>query len=162
MVNNKNCSSVKFSKESLCNSSKDFLQSKEFYVLMELYCNNMLEKEGKYTALLNCHFNDEGYIDCWRIPHLMLDIHEKNYKLHRNTLDSPGFLPVFFDFLLEFYNYCMKKYKPYLLGTWASKNEKEALLNIAMCRHQSNLIMDTVSQIIESIDCYKVAERGTK
>lgn len=162
MVNKKISSSVTFSKGSLCNSSKDLLQSKEFYLLMELYCNNMLEKEDKYTALLNCHFNDEGYIDCWRIPHLMLDIHEKNYNSHRDILDSADFFPVFFDFLLEFYNYSMRMIKPYLLGTLVAGNEKDALLQIAMCKHQTNLIMDTMSQIIESIDCYKIAERGTK
>lgn len=162
MVSKKVSSSVTFSKGSLCNSSKDLLQSKEFYLLMELYCNSMAEKEGKYAALLNCHFNDEGYIDCWRIPHLLLDIHEKNYKSHRNTLDSDDFLPVFFDFLLEFYNYTMRMHKPYLLGAWAAENEKEALLHIAMCRHQTNLLMDTVSQIIESIDCYKIAQRGNE
>jgi hypothetical protein len=162
MVGKRVSTGVAFSKGSLCNSSKDLLQSKEFYLLMELYCNNMAEMEDNQAALLNRHFNDEGYIDCWRIPHLMLDLHGKHYGSHRSTLDSADFLPGFFDFLLGFYNYSMRMYKPYLLGSSASRDEKEALLHIAMCRHQTNLIMDTMSQIIENLDCYKITGRGNE
>ncbi|WP_422481575.1 hypothetical protein [Pleomorphochaeta sp. DL1XJH-081] len=160
MVGKRVSTGVSFSKESHCNSSKDLLQSKEFYLLMELYCNNIAEKDGNQVALLNQHFTEEGYVDCWRIPHLMLDIHEKNYESHLSTLDSTDFLSGFFDFLFGFYNYTMGMYEPYLLGAWASENEKEALLHIAMCRDQTNLIMDTMSQIIENLDHYKITGRG--
>lgn len=160
MVSKEICSTVTFSRDALCNSPKELLQSKDFYFLMELYCNRVSEKDAKLCALLNTHFNEEGYIDCWRIPHVMLDIHERNWQFHSKTLGSPDFIPVFFDFLLGFYNYCMSAYKTYILNDWAFKNEKDAVLHLSICRHQTNLMMDTFSRIVENIEHYKTTARG--
>jgi len=160
MLSKEVCSTVTFSRDALCNSPKELLQSKDFYFLMELYCNRISEKDRRFRARLDSYFNDEGYVDCWRIPHLMLDIHEKNYHFHGEMLGAPGFFPFFFDFLLGFYNYSLTVYQPFVLSDWAFKNEKDAILNMQLCRHQMNLMMDTFSRIIENIGTCKLMVRG--
>lgn len=159
MLNKEICSSITFSRESLCNSTVELLQSKDFYLLTELYCSEVSEQDKIISAYLSYYFEDEGYVDCWRIPHLMLDIYNKSYQFNEKTLESPNFLPFFFNFLLGFYDFCMTVYKPFLLNEWAYKSENDALFQMSICRHQMNLIVDTFSVVIENIKEYKTAEK---
>ncbi len=162
MLSKEVCSTVTFSRDALCNSTHELLQSKDFYFLIELYCNKVSGEDQNVRTLLSYYFNDEGYVDCWRIPHVMLDIHQKNYQYHRETLDSPGFLAFFFSFVLGFYNYCMLEYKPFKLDEWAFKKEADAIVNLAICKHQSNLMIDSFSQIIENLQSYRGSEGANR
>lgn len=160
MLSKDACSNVTFSKDVLCNSPKELLQSRDFYFLVELYCNKVVGSNQKFEDMLNVHFNDEGYIDCWRLPHLLIDIHERNYQFHKTVLDAPGFLVVFFDFLLGFYNYCMSVYRTYSLTDSAFQSESNAVLQLNICKHQTDLMMDSFRQIVENIEYYKNHEGG--
>lgn len=85
-------------------SAKDLMNNKEFYILLERFCNKISKTNSQYNNFLNHYFNDEGYVDIWRIPHVIADI--ANNRVDSNkVIGCEEFRTTFSSFLSEFYNF---------------------------------------------------------
>ncbi|NSW89988.1 MAG: hypothetical protein HPY74_04755 [Firmicutes bacterium] len=160
MLSSKVCfsNSLLSDEKKICDTGKDLIQSKNFYILMERFCNIISKEDAQFDLFLNKYFNDEGYVDVWRIPYLLMDIYNCNFKFHSKTLDSYEFKSYFTRFLGLFYNYCLSEYKPYLIDEHNLNEEKRTVLQIKTNQHLMNIVMDTYSRIIENLESYKRAE----
>jgi len=77
----------------LCDSTKLLMNCRDFYILLERFCNGIVKSNPQYDEFLNLYFNDEGYVDIWRIPHLMLDAFNQNLKFIKcSSTKSSGLL----------------------------------------------------------------------
>ena len=58
------------------------LSDRELYILLERFCNQLTVAKPEYESFLQFYFNDEGYVDIWRIPHAMIDVllHRTQYN----------------------------------------------------------------------------------
>lgn len=158
MTNKKVCFSTDFDKTSNFGSGKDLLQSKDFYLLMEQFCNIEIERDAEIAWFLNYYFNDEGYVDCWRIPHLMLDICEGTFLSHQKTIDCPQFIRVFTRFTENFAKYCADTYYPFLQDQWIQCNEQDqrsAMLQKSINDHIITLATETYHKILSNISGYQ-------
>jgi hypothetical protein len=144
--------------KTICETGKDLVQCKNFYILMERFCNKISKEDVQFDMFLNKYFNDEGYVDVWRIPHLMLDIYNCNFEFRSNILDNFEFKGYFIRFLGLFHNYCLTEFKPYLIDELILKDEKRTVLQIKANQHLMNVVMDTYSRIIENLEAYKREE----
>lgn len=136
-------------------SGMELIQSKNFYILVERFCNIISKEDAQFDLFLNNYFNDEGYVDVWRIPHLLIDIHRGNVEFHRNTMECEEFRCFFPRFLGLFYNYCLSEYKPYLIADINLNEGKMAVLQIKKNQQLMNIVMDTYSRVLENIEAYK-------
>ncbi|MHB1314615.1 MAG: hypothetical protein ACYCX2_03925 [Christensenellales bacterium] len=139
----------------ICDSTRDLFQCKNFYILMERFCNTLSKEIEYFDRFLNEFFNDEGYVDIWRIPHLMLDIYNCNFWFHTRTLRNKDFIENFPRFLGLFYNYYLSEYKPYLINEAGLNDIKKTVLQIKTNQNLMNLVMDSYSRIIENIEIYE-------
>lgn len=139
----------------ICNSGKELIQSVEFYILIERFCNIISKENDKYDLFLNKYFNDEGYVDVWRIPQVLSDIYHVNIKCHSKTLDCNEFRSIFPQFLGLFYNYCFSVYKPFQINESFLNDEKRTVLQIKTNQHIMNVAMDTYSRILENLKLFK-------
>ncbi len=137
------------------NSGKELIQSNDFYILIERFCNIISVKDAQFDLFLNKYFNDEGYVDVWRIPHILIDIHQGNLKFLSKTLEDDEFLSIFPRFLGLFYNYCLSEYKPYLVDDLNLCDLQRTVLEIKVKQQVMNIAMDTYSRILENLKLYK-------
>lgn len=99
---------------SSCQSTKELMSCREFYILLELFCNDIGKPKLQDDGFLNLYFNDEGYVDIWRIPNLMIDAFNQNLKFNK-VLDCEKFRSAFNQFLTELFNFCLSECQPNLL-----------------------------------------------
>jgi len=101
---------INFEELFLCETASDLMSCGEFYILLERFCNHIRKSDSQYDEFLNYYFNDEGYLDIWRIPHLIIDTFNQNLKAHE-VLGFKEFRNTFLKFLAEFYNFCLSECK---------------------------------------------------
>jgi hypothetical protein len=162
MVRSKTCffDDLTFSGNGICETANDLMQCKDMYILMERFCSLISREDAQFDLFLNKYFNDEGYVDIWRIPHLMLDIYNCNFKFRGNILDDCEFKDHFIEFLGLFYNYCLTEYRPYHIKDSVLNDSNTTVLQIKSKKLIMNMIMDTYIRIIENLQSYKISEKG--
>lgn len=89
-------------------SSEDgnaIFSDRELYALLERFCNQVAATQPSYASFLQRYFNDEGYVDIWRIPHAMMDVllHRTEYN---RVFDSSEFRKMFHLFIHELLVFC--------------------------------------------------------
>lgn len=137
----------------LCESTRCLMNCRAFYTLLERFCSRISETAPQYDEFLNRYFNDEGYIDLWRIPHLMLDAFNQNMKFHK-VLECEVFRKTFHQFLTELYNFCLIECQTGLFVKPDPTSTQNTLNNLRI-RHQFlNTLMDTFINVMENIDNY--------
>ena len=141
----------------LCESAKGLINSREFYILLERFCNAIGESNPQYAEFLNLYFNDEGYVDIWRIPHLMIDAFSNNLKFHK-LLEYESFRISLHHFLTELYNYCLSECQASLYVRPDPLSSQTTLLNLKIRQQFLNTLMLTFISVIENIEYYEKTE----
>ncbi|MCX7746457.1 MAG: hypothetical protein N2645_06160 [Clostridia bacterium] len=131
-------------------STRDFLLSKNFYIITERFCASLAQDE-KYAQFLNLYFNFEGFLDVWAIPHLLLDIYSENTKYRKQWLEDKEFKELFVTFLIKFYNYTVSEEK--LLNIDLSNPAVTDINILRLRKRQSlhNIIVDTFCKVIDHL-----------
>ena len=78
------------------------------YISLERFCNQVTATKPEYESFLQNYFNDEGYVDIWRIPHAMIDVllHRTQYN---RVFGSRVFRKTFHRFVRELLVFCSKE-----------------------------------------------------
>jgi len=141
----------------LCESTKGLMNCREFYGLLERFCNKIGEASPHYNEFLNVYFNDEGYVDIWRIPHLMLDAFNQNLKFHK-LLEFEEFRTTFQQFLAELYNFCLSECQTGLYVKPDPISTQSTLKNLRVRQQFLNTLMGTFISVMENIENYDKVE----
>lgn len=84
------------------------LSDRELYILLERFCNQLTVAKPEYESFLQFYFNDEGYVDIWRIPHVMMDVLLHRTKFSR-VFDNREFRKTFHRFIRELMVFCTRE-----------------------------------------------------
>ncbi len=141
----------------LCESTKGLMNCSEFYILLERFCNEIGKSSPKYDEFLNLYFNDEGYVDIWRIPHLMIDAFNQNLKFHK-VLECEEFRSTFHQFLTELYNFCLNECQSSLFVKPDTSSSQRTLHNLRIRQQFLNTLMGTFIRVVENIENYDKEE----
>ena len=141
----------------LCESTKSLMNCREFYTLLERFCSKIGETSPQYDEFLNLHFNDEGYVDIWRIPHLMLDVFNQNLMFHK-MLECEEFRNTFHQFLTDLYNFCLSECQTDLYVK-PDPISIQIILNDLRARQRFlNILIGTIVSVMENIENYDKME----
>ncbi|MCG8499920.1 MAG: hypothetical protein MJB12_05870 [Firmicutes bacterium] len=143
-----------------CQNASEMLKSKSLYILLERFSNTVIKENPEYGDFLNRYFNDEGYIDIWRIPHLLLDLTNGKADCHAVLLDDEIFKIKFMSFIGKFYNYCIKNGNLLVIENDKFTDFKSNMFHIRKNQCLYNLIADTYSKIYEKLNSYGNIKRG--
>jgi hypothetical protein len=141
----------------LCDSTKLLMNCRDFYILLERFCNGIGKSNPQYDEFLNLYFNDEGYVDIWRIPHLMLDAFNQNLKFHK-VLQYEEFRITFHQFLTELYNFCLSECQSSLMVKPDSSSTQTTLRDFKIRQQFLSTVMATFINVMENIENYEKAE----
>ena len=78
------------------------------YVFLERFCNQVTATQPEFESFLQQFFNDEGYVDIWRIPHVMMDVLLHRTKFSR-VFDNREFRKTFHRFIRELMVFCSRE-----------------------------------------------------
>lgn len=140
-----------------CESTTGLMNSREFYGLLERFCSEVGNSSQQYNEFLNAYFNDEGYVDIWRIPHLMLDAFNQNMKFHK-LLEFEEFRSAFTQFLTELYNFCLSECQAGLYVKPDPISTQNTLNNLRVRQRFMNTLTGTFIGVMENIENYDKAE----
>jgi len=137
----------------VCEPQKGLLSCSEFYILLERFCNGIAIDQPEYEGFLQQYFNDEGYIDIWRIPNVMLDALQRNMKFNR-VFQHKDFRDTFHRFIADLYDFCIREC---LLETQPAHHEaNDSASDTAQrlrVRHRFlDELMTTFAQVLENIE----------
>ncbi|MBM7581867.1 hypothetical protein JOD02_000704 [Caldicoprobacter guelmensis] len=137
-----------------CQTAFELFNSRSFFILLEKFSNAIIKEKPEYYEFLNMYFNDEGYIDIWRIPHLLVDLVAGKCEYHAALLNDQAFRTKFMSFIGEFYNYCIKKTSLLLVESNNFTDYKSNMFHIRKNQYLYNLIVETYCKIYENLDSY--------
>ena len=159
MLNKKVCFSTNFDniKKECCTTASELLNNKSLYIMLERFCNLRSEQDAEFNTFLNIYFNDEGYVDVWRIPHLLMDLVMGNCKFHSSLLNDSEFRSKFLNFVGDFYNFCVKNSVLFLMNKDCLVQFDASILEIRKNQCVFNLIADTYCKVIEQLKSYEEA-----
>lgn len=137
----------------VCEPQKSLLSCSEFYDLLERFCNGIVIDRPEYEDFLQRYFNDEEYIDIWRIPHVMMDALQRNMKFNR-VFQHKEFRDTFHRFIADLYDFCIKEC---LLETRpayqeASTSASDTAQHLRGRHRFLDELMTTFAQVLENID----------
>ena len=144
----------------LCKSTSRLMNCKEFYALLERYCNSIEKDHPLYDGFLNLYFNDEGYVDIWRIPYLMIDAFNQDLGFHK-MLECEDFRKTFHQFLAELYNFCLHECQTELYVKPDSITSQNIRDNLKIGKQFLNTLMGTFISVMENIENYDRVEMKT-
>ena len=134
-----------------CTSVQELVNCKEFYGVLEKFCNLIFERKSVHGDFLNLYFNDEGYVDIWRIPHLMIDAVHQNLKLHQ-LMEEEAFRHKFHSFLAEMYDYCLMEIQTGYPETIMKAKPQEVVDALRARQAYINSLTDIFIQVMESVE----------
>lgn len=137
-----------------CQTAPELFNSRSFFILLEKFSNAVIKEKPEYYEFLNMYFNDEGYIDIWRVPHLLVDLVAGKGEYHATLLNDQSFRTKFMSFIGEFYNYCIKKTSLLLVASNNFTDYKSNMFHIRKNQYLYNLIVETYCKIYEKLDSY--------
>jgi len=157
MLNKKICFSENLYslKKEICTTASELLNNKSLYIMLERFCNVRSEEDTDFNTFLHIYFNDEGYVDVWRIPHLLMDLVAGNCKFHSALLNDSAFRAKFLCFFGEFYNYCVKNSELFLISNDCLVKFDTSILEIRKNQNIFNLIADTYCKVLEQLKNYR-------
>ncbi|WHH60132.1 hypothetical protein [Petroclostridium sp. X23] len=160
MLNEKVCFSSKVitNDREYCQNTSELFNSATLYILLERFSNTIIKEIPEYGDFLNRYFNDEGYIDIWRIPYLLSDLINENSSSHELLLNDEAFTTQFMSFIGEFYNYCMKNTNLFLIQKNSFTDFKSNMYHIRKNQCLYNLIAETYCKIYDKLN----SSGGTK
>lgn len=91
-----------------CDELATIFSDRELYISLERFCNQVTATKPEYESFLQFYFNDEGYIDIWRIPHVMMDVLLHRTKYNR-VFDNRKFRKTFHRFIRELMVFCTRE-----------------------------------------------------
>ena len=141
----------------LCESTKELMKCREFYILLERFCCDIGKDRPQYEEFLHRYFNDEGYLDLWRIPNLMIDAFNQNLQFHK-VLEFEEFRATFHQFLAELYNFCLSECQPGLYLKPEQSSAQSTLNRLRIRRQFLFTLMDTFIDVMENVKSYSKAE----
>lgn len=156
MLNKKVCFSESLDslKKECCTTVSELLNNKSLYIMLERFCNVRSQEDTEFNSFLNIYFNDEGYVDVWRIPHLLMDLVTGNCKFHSDLLIDIVFRTKFLSFVGEFYTYCVKNSELFLMNKDCLALYEASILEIRKNQCIFNLISETYCKVIEKLKSY--------
>jgi len=91
-----------------CEEIVPIFSDRELYIFLERFCNQVTATQPEFESFLQHYFNDEGYVDIWRIPHVMIDVllHRTQYN---RVLESREFRKTLHRFVRELLVFCSKE-----------------------------------------------------
>ncbi|NCA98005.1 MAG: hypothetical protein EOM08_03965 [Clostridia bacterium] len=130
----------------------DVLSNREFYFLLEKFCLEQIRETAGYDRFLNQYFNDEGYVDLWRIPNLMLDVIQQNVKFQAN-MAKPEFRTTLQSFVADLYTFCLKAIPTFPASTTEKSDVpvSVSLQNLKAQQHFVQSLMATFIQVLEQL-----------
>lgn len=162
MLSEKICFSSSFSANDreYCQNASELFNSKNLYIYLERFSNTIIKEVPEYDEFLHKYFNDEGYIDIWRIPHLLIDLVNGRTECHAVLLNDEKFRTGFMSYLGEFYNYCIKKGSLLSIESSCFTDFKSNMFYIRKNQFLYNLITETYCNVCEKLNNYEDAEKG--
>ncbi len=162
MLNEKICFSdcIDMNEREYCQTTSELFKNKSLYILLERFSNIVIKENPEYDDFLNRYFNDEGYVDIWRIPLLLVDLATGKCDFHAALLNDEAFRIKFMSFLGEFYNYCMMKSNLLLIECKHFTDFKSNMFHMRKNQCLYNLIAETYCKIYENLDTYEKVKRG--
>ena len=91
-----------------CEELTPVFSDRELYILLERFCNQAPTTQPNYESFLQYYFNDEGFVDIWRIPHVMMDVLLHRTKYNR-VFDNKKFRKTFHRFISELMVFCSRE-----------------------------------------------------
>lgn len=140
-----------------CQNTSELFKNRSIYILLERFINTIVREKPEYDDFLNRYFNDEGYIDIWRIPLLLLDLVTENCDLHAALLEDKMFRARLMSFIGDFYNYLMKKSNLLLIENNNFTDYKSNVFHIRKNQYMYNMIADSYCKICDKLNSYGVA-----
>lgn len=134
-----------------CTSVQELVNCKEFYGVLEKFCNLIFERKSVHGDFLNLYFNDEGYVDIWRIPHLMIDAVHQNLKLHQ-LMEEEAFRHKFHSFLAEMYDYCLMEIQTGYPEAIMKAKPQEVVDALRARQAYINSLTDIFIHVMESVE----------
>ena len=118
------------------------------YILLERFCGQVSETMPTYEPFLQRHFNDEGYVDIWRIPQAMMDVllHRTQYN---RVFDSREFRGTFHAFIREFLAVCAKECRIETLSQTSAAGALEERLITQGGGEYLNALVTSFSSVLE-------------
>jgi hypothetical protein len=141
----------------LCESTSDLMNCREFYILLERFCNDIGKVNPHYDVFLNQYFNNDGYVDIWRIPHLMIGSFNQNLKFHK-VLDCDEFRISFHQFLTELYNFCLSECQSSLFVRPDPSSSQITVRHFKIRQQFLNTLIVTFINVMENIENFDKAE----
>jgi hypothetical protein len=134
-----------------CEELNQIFSDRELYIFLERFCNQVTATQPEFESFLQQFFNDEGYVDFWRIPHVMIDVllHRTHYN---RVFDNREFRKTFHRFVRELLVFCsIECHHNSLLETANAGAIKEGF-NLKSGGHEYlNTLMTSFSKVIEII-----------
>jgi|YNPMSStandDraft_1061717.scaffolds.fasta_scaffold01004_2 hypothetical protein len=154
MLSEKICFSDKLEvyEREYCQTASELLNSKGMYILLERFSNTIIRENKNFMIFLNTYFNDEGYIDIWRIPYLLMDLLIDRCEPHEKLLSDRNFVKTFVDFIQEFYNYCVKNTELLLIRKDQFTDYECSMFHIRRIQCLYNLIIETYCKIRQKLN----------
>ncbi|MEN6636708.1 MAG: hypothetical protein ABFC56_12715 [Clostridiaceae bacterium] len=91
-----------------CEELAPIFSDRELYIFLERFCNQVAATQPEYQSFLQHFFNDEGYVDIWRIPHVMMDVLLHRTRFNR-VFDNREFRKTFHRFIRELMVFCSRE-----------------------------------------------------
>lgn len=137
-----------------CETASELFNSKGLYIILERFSNIIKNESPEFDDFLNRYFNDEGYVDIWRIPHLLMDLESGNCEFHANLLEDEEFRRRFISYIGEFYNYCIKKCNLLMIDEKHFTDYRSTMFHIRKNQCLYNLITETYCKVYERLNSY--------
>ena len=141
----------------LCESTRGLMNCREFYILLERFCCGIGKARPQYDEFLHQYFNDEGYLDLWRIPNLMIDAFNQNLKFHK-VLEFEEFRVTFHQFLADLYNFCLSECQPGLYLNPELSSTHSTVNRLRIRQQFLNTLMVTFINVMENVNNYSKVE----
>ena len=91
-----------------CEELAPIFSDRELYIFLERFCNQVAATQPEYQSFFQHFFNDEGYVDIWRIPHVMMDVLLHRTRFNR-VFDNREFRKTFHRFIRELMVFCSRE-----------------------------------------------------
>jgi len=130
--------------------STGVLSNREFYFLIEKFCLEQKKDATSHDHFLNRYFNDEGYVDLWRIPNLMLDVIQQNTKFQAHMAEAE-FRATFQIFVADLYHFCLHAIPAF---STIQKEDAPAAVSLQQLKEQQQFVqslMETFIQVLEQL-----------
>lgn len=135
----------------------DMLSNRECYFLLEKFCLKQHKDATSHDHFLNRYFNDEGYVDLWRVPNLMLDVIQQNTQFQAHMAESE-FRATFQIFVADLYKFCLNAIPAFSPAQKEDTPEAVSLQQLKAHQQFVQSLMETFIQVLEHLGAERQSE----